>query len=487
MISPDMSQKNHDSEPEIHASGLIARLTLFTACMIIMGNMIGSGVFKKSAPMAAEVQSPGLLIACWIIAGIVTLFGALSNAEVAGIIAEPGGFYQFFKRMYGRGFAFLYGWSSFTIIQTASVASIAYVFGESANSLFTFPRLPEVYEQWSVFGLFYPLDNMGVKAFTIATIVALSTANYFGAVFGGIIANISTALKLTGIALVVILGLAISNGAAENFVPLGPSETAKYNSSLGLFGAMFAAFLGAFWAYDGWNNITSLGAEVRNAKRNIPIALTVATLGVMAVYCIINAVYIYVLPVEKMAALTQQQNSIVAVEVMRSFMGERGATFIAVLILLSTFGATNCQLMPHSRVYFAMARDGLFFRAASKCHPQHRTPSNAIIIQAVWASMLVVSGTFDQLTDMVIFASFFFYGATAFGVFVLRRTMPDAPRAYKVPLYPFIPAFFVVFCVVLIVVTIFQAPKNAGIGIFLMLSAIPFYYLWKNRAETSDD
>ena len=164
-------------------------------------------------------------------------------------------------------------------------------------------------------------------------------------------------------------------------------------------------------------------------------------------------------------------------------MGDRGATLIAVLILLSTFGATNCQLMPHSRVYFAMARDGLFFRWASKCHPVHRTPSNSLIIQAGWASMLVLSGTFDQLTDMVIFASFIFYGATALGVFVLRRTMADAPRPYKVPLYPFVPAFFVVFCVVLVVVTIIQAPRDAGIGLALMLSAAPFYWLWRGRSE----
>jgi APA family basic amino acid/polyamine antiporter len=451
--------------------------------MIIMGNMIGSGVFKKAAPMAADVQSPGLLIACWIIAGVVTLFGALSNAEVAGIIAEPGGFYQFFKKMYGRGFAFLYGWSSFTIIQTASIASIAYVFGESANSLFTFPRLPASYEQWSVFGMFQPFDNMGVKAFTIATIVALTAANYMGVVFGGIIANISTCLKLAGIALVVVLGLTMGGGTLANFAPLGPSETAQYKTSLGLFGAMFAAFLGAFWAYDGWNNITSLGAEVRDAKRNIPLALTIGTACVMLVYCVVNAAYVYVLPVDKMAALAQQQNSIVAVEAMRSFMGDRGATFIAVLILLSTFGATNCQLMPHSRVYFAMARDGLFFRSASKCHPTHRTPSNALIIQGLWASILVISGTFEKLTDLVIFASFIFYGATALGVFVLRRTMPDAPRPYKVPLYPFVPAFFVAFCVALVVVTIIQAPKNAGIGVVLMLSAIPFYLLWRNRTD----
>jgi APA family basic amino acid/polyamine antiporter len=385
--------------------------------------------------------------------------------------------------MYGRAFAFLYGWASFTVIQSASIASIAYVFGQSANSLFAFPRLPELYEHWSILGLFFPLDNLGVKLFTIATILALTTANYFGVVFGGVIANISTCLKLLGIGVVVALGVTLGDSGAGRFHPVLADPAAHYATSLGLFGAMFAAFLGAFWAYDGWTNITSLGAEVRDAKRNIPIALIVATAAVVVVYMLINAAYLYVMPVRDMAALAQSQNSIVAVEVMRRLLGTHGATFIAVLILLSTFGATNCQLMPHSRVYFAMARDGLFFRTAAACHPIYRTPASSLIIQGVWASVLVLSGTFDQLTDLVIFASFIFYGAMAFGVFVLRRTMPDAPRPYRVPGYPVVPALFVLFCVVLVAVTIYQDPGNAGIGLLLIFSGIPFYFLWKDRGS----
>ena len=472
---------------ESHPSGLVAKLGLFTATMVMMGNIIGSGVFKKSAPMAAEVQSPGLLMACWLIAGIVTLLGALSNAEVASLIAEPGGFYQFFKRMYGRGFAFLYGWASFAVIQSASIASIAYVFGESANSLIHFPRLSAAYEEWSVFGLFHPLDNFGVKSFTIAAILALTIANYLGVVFGGVIANISTLLKLAGIAVLIVLGVTLGDGGAAHFTPLLAASSAHYGTSLGLFGAMFAAFLGAFWAYDGWNNITSLGAEVRNAKRNIPLALVMGTVGVIVVYMLANAAYLCVLPVQDMAALAQVQNSIVAVEAIRRILGSHGATFIAVLIMLSTFGATNCQIMPHSRVYFAMARDGLFFRSAGNCHPVYRTPSGSLIIQGVWASLLVLSGTFDQLTDMVIFSSFIFYGATALGVFVLRRTMPDAPRLYRVPGYPVVPAVFVLFCIVLVAVTIYQDPGNAGIGLLLILLGIPLYFCWRKRVPSAQE
>lgn len=471
--------------PEYHRSGLVMRLGLFTATMIIMGNMIGSGIFKKSAPMAAEVQSTGLLLACWAIAGVVTLLGALSNAEVAGLIAEPGGYYEFFKRMYGRFFAFLYGWASFAVIQTASVASIAYVFGESANALVAFPRLPEAYEQWSLLGVFYPLDNLGVKAFTIATIVALTTANYLGVLYGGVIANISTVLKLLGIAAVIVLALGFGEGGAAHFTATAAPKV-EYGSSLGLFGAMFAAFLGAFWAYDGWNNITSLGGEVRHAKRTIPLALTIGTSAVIAVYMLVNAAYLYVMPVNAMAELVNTQNTIVAVEAMRRALGGSGATFIAVLIMLSTFGATNCQLMPHSRVYFAMARDGLFFRGAVRVSPRYHTPSVALAIQGAWASVLVMSGTFDQLTDMVIFASFIFYGATAFGVFVLRRTMAGTPRPYRVPGYPVVPGLFVAFCMVLVVVTIYERPRDAGLGLALMASAVPMWWWWRRGKTTID-
>ncbi|MFA6241221.1 MAG: amino acid permease [Candidatus Hydrogenedentales bacterium] len=467
--------------PEVHSSGLVARLGLFTAIMIIMGNMIGSGIFKKAAPMAEQVQSPGLLMLCWVIAGAVSLFGALSYAELAGIIAEPGGQYVYLQRMYGRFFAFLYGWSSFAVIQTASISSIAYVFGQSANTLFHFPRLDAAYEQWSIFGLFYPLDNLGVKVFTVGAIAALTLANYFGVVFGGIIASIFTCLKLAGIALLIALGLMVGQGSMDHFRPWLANPDARYATDLGLFGAMFAAFLGAFWAYDGWNNITSLAAEVRRPKRNIPLALGLGTAGVMGVYLLVNAAYAYVMPVEEMASLAKQDNTIIAIEVMRKCVGPNGATFIAILILLSTFGATNCQLMPHSRVYFAMARDGLFFQGAAKCHPVHKTPSNSLLIQAAWASMLVFSGTFDQLTDMVIFASFIFYGATALGVIVLRRAMPDAPRPYKVTAYPFVPLAFVAFCAVLVVVTIYQSPRNAGIGLVLVLSGVPLYWVWGRK------
>ncbi|GMW01871.1 MAG: amino acid transporter [Candidatus Hydrogenedentota bacterium] len=478
-----MSTQGDPVKTPVHSNPatLLPRLGLFTAVMIIMGNMIGSGVFKKAAPMAAEVQSAGLLLAAWLVAGIISFFGALANAEVSGMIADPGGQYAFFKRMYGRLFAFMFGWTQFAVIGTASIASIAYVFGESSNALYEFPRLPQSWDEWTVLGIFQPFNNFGVKAFTIATIILLSAANYFGVVYGGLIASISSILKLTGLGLLVVFGLFFAHGTSANLSPFGVNPDAAYATGLGLTGAFYAAMLGAFWAYDGWMNITYLGGEVKNPNRTIPLALGLGVGGVVAIYLIVNLTYLYVMPVSEMAALTTEQNRIVAIEVVRKGVGGNAALLVTLLIMLSTFGAVNCSLLPTSRMYFAMARDRLFFESVGHCHPKYRTPTSSIVFQAVWASLLVLSGSFDQLSDMVIFASFIFYGASAFGVFVLRRTMHDTHRPYRVHGYPVVPALFVLFCASLVLVTIWQRPRDAGIGLALILSGLPFYVFWARK------
>jgi len=285
-----------------------------------------------------------------------------------------------------------------------------------------------------------------------------------------------------GILVIIFLGLTLSDGAVSNLSPLGASPTAQYGTSLGLFGAMFAAMLGAFWAYDGWNNIGYLGGEIKNPKRNIPLALFIGVGVVMAIYLLINFVYLYVMPVNEMMEIANRENTIIAVEVMRKFIGNGGALFISILIMISTFGTTNGTILASSRIYFAMAKDNLFFKSAGNIHPKFKTPYTSLIMQGIWASLLVLSGTFDQLTDMLIFASFIFYGAGAFGVFILRKKMKDSHRPYKAIGYPIIPLIFVLFCITLVVVTIIQNPRDAGIGLVLVFSGIPFYLFW-NRKE----
>ena len=468
-----------NTQSKVHSSGLLTKLGLFTALMIVISSMIGSGIFKKIAPMAGELNSGGLILICWLVAGIITLLGSATNAEIAGLIAEPGGQYVYFKKMYGKGFAFLYGWSCFSVIQSASIASIGYVFSESVNAILPLPRLSGSLESFSILGLFTPLDNFGVKALTITTILFLTAANYIGVVIGGYINNIFTVLKVLGIIIIIILGLTISGGQIENAAPLLEAPDTEYSSSLGLFGAMFAAMLGAFWAYDGWNNIGYLGGEVKNPKKNIPIALFVGVSIVIVVYMITNFTFLYIMPVDEIVNIAKTENSIIAVEVIRKFLGSEGAFLISVLIMVATFGTTNGSVLASPRIYFAMARDKVFFKSAGNCHSRFRTPHTSLLIQGVWSSVLVLSGTFDQLTDMLIFASFIFYGSGAFGVFVLRKKMKDVHRPYKVFGYPWIPGFFVLFCILLVVVTIIQNPRDAGIGFLLVLIGLPLYFIWK--------
>jgi APA family basic amino acid/polyamine antiporter len=244
---------------------------------------------------------------------------------------------------------------------------------------------------------------------------------------------------------------------------------------------MFAALLAAFWAYEGWNTVGFIGGEIKNPNRNLPLALFFGMLAIIGVYVLVNFTYLYVLPIDRFVEIDKTQNEIAAVAVVRHFAGEIGAIIISIVILITTLGCTNSTILMPPRVYNAMAQDGLFFKKAADIHPKYNTPNNAIWIQGVWACLLVLSGSFDQLTDMLIFAAFFFYGATAFGVFIMRRREPDAERPYRVWGYPVVPALFVIFCAALIVITCIEKPREAGIGVVLMLTGVPFYLYWNKK------
>jgi len=239
--------------------------------------------------------------------------------------------------------------------------------------------------------------------------------------------------------------------------------------------------LAAFWAYEGWNTVGFLGGEIKEPHRNLPLALFAGMMIIIGAYVVVNFTYLYVLPVDQIIDAHQSQNQIAAVAVVRHFAGDTGATLISIVILVTTLGCTNATILMPPRVYNAMAKDGLFFRRAADIHPAFHTPNPALWMQGIWASLLVLSGSFDQLTDMLIFAAFFFYGATAFGVFVMRRREPNAERPYKVWGYPVVPALFVLFCAALIVITCINHPREAGIGTALMLTGVPMYFFWNRK------
>ncbi|MEZ4964702.1 MAG: amino acid permease [Saprospiraceae bacterium] len=459
---------------------LIRSLTLGAATILVVSSVIGSGVYKKVAPMSAELLSPSLVLWAWVLAGFISLCGALSNAEIAGMMADSGGEYVYFRRIYGRFMAFLWGWSTFAVIKTAAVASIAYVFSQSFNAIVPLPHLPESIENIE-FLVFKPFENAGVKALTISLILVLTFLNARGLKGAAALSTWITRLVIVGLSLIVISCLVYGGGSFSNFNTPATAYVPHHWTDFVFIKAMFAALLAAFWAYEGWNTVGFIGGEIINPNRNLPLALFAGLMVIIGAYALVNFTYLYVLPIDRIVDAHYQQNEIAAVAVVRHFAGDTGAVLISVIILITTLGCTNATILMPPRVYYAMAKDGLFFPRAAEIHPKYHTPNPALWMQGLWACLLVLSGSFDQLTDMLIFAAFFFYGATAFGVFVMRRREPDAERPYRVWGYPLVPALFVLFCAALIVITCINHPREAVLGIVLMLTGVPMYFWWAGK------
>ena len=456
---------------------LVRGLTLTAAVMLVAGSMIGSGIFRKPATMASQLGSPELLLFVWIAAGLITLIAVLVNAEVAGMIDATGGQYVYFRKMYGDFTAYLYGWSILSVIQTGSQAAIAYAFAEYLGYFFKYPQLPQSWQEFAVFmplvGDIHPFADFGTKAVAIFVTAFLTGVNYAGVIFGGSVQTIVTFIKIASILLITFLLLFIGNGSFSNvytgFV-LPHKSTASFISMLGL------AFAGAFWAYDAWNNITFVSGEVKNPTRNVPRALIYGTLIVICVYVLINTAFLYVLPIDEMA-----KSPLVAATAAEKIFGSNGASLISIAVIISTFGALNGSILATARVPYAMARANLFFKSLGNVHPQFGTPHTALLVQGVWSCVLVLSGSFDMITDYVIFASWLFYMLGAFGVFILRKKMPDVPRPYKVWGYPYTPAIFVIFAFLFLVNSIVSDTQNAMMGLILVASGLPFYFFWKYR------
>lgn len=454
---------------------LVRSLTLTTAITLVISSVIGSGVYKKIAPMSAELQSPSLVLWCWLAAGIISLCGALSNAEIAGMLADSGGEYVYFRRIYGKFTAFLWGWTTFAVIKTAAISSLAYVFAQSVNSLMPLPQLSEGVAKMEFLGL-APFDNLGVKALAIGLVLFLTWVNTRGLKGAAFLSGSITQLVIIGLTIIVLASWIFGSGKWTHIAT--PATTQTLHSTGAYVSAFFSACLAAFWAYEGWNTVGFIGGEIQNPNKNLPLALLGGMTAIMITYLLVNFTYMYILPIDDFITIYKTKNDIAAVAVMRTVGGNWGAMLLSVLICITTLGCTNSTVLMPPRIYYAMAKDGLFFKSAADIDPDSHTPNNALWMQGVWACVLIMSGSFDQLTDMLIFAAFFFYGATALGVFILRVREPNAVRPYKVIGYPVVPALFVLFCFGLVVNTILTKPHEAAFGILLMLTGIPFYFYW---------
>jgi APA family basic amino acid/polyamine antiporter len=476
-------------------AGLVPTLGLFSTVMMVVGSVIGSGIFKKSGIMAAQVGSPELLLIVWVLAGVITLFGALTNAEVAGIVPETGGQYAYFDRMFGPFFAYLYGWAVFAVIQTGSIAAVAYIFAEYATKFVPLPELPSSLASLSFHVPFVaditPFADIGTKGLAALLVVGLTAVNYLGVRFGGVVQNIFTIAKVAAMALLMLAAFLLPTGGSVT--NLTTSSGIIHPAGLALFAAMMAAMQGAFWAYDGWNTISYIGGEVKQPRRNIPLGLAIGMGVVIVIYLLVNLAYAYVLPVDVMA-----HSKLVAADVAeKCFSG--GGRWIAAAVMVSTFGTANGMILASARVYFSMSRRNVFPRFLGRTHPRFHTPAASLIVQGLWSTLLLLSGTFDTLTDMLIFVSWIFYVAGAYGVFVLRRKMPDTPRPYKVPGYPFVPWIFITFAAIYLAFTVYNditgyraaiaagtpARMDSVFGVVLVLAGAPIYWFYRSKPKTS--
>lgn len=462
-------------QPKKPATDLKKSLSLTAAIMAVAGSMIGSGIFRKPSTMADQLMSPELLIIVWIAAGLITFIGALSNAEVSGMIEATGGQYVYFRKMFGEFTSFIYGWSVLSVIQTGSQAAIAYVFGEYLCYFIKFPLLPESISNFTLFmplvGNIYPFAEWGPKLIAILCILFLTGINYLGILFGGLVQTVVTFIK---IATMIFLSFALFIFGSGNVENLSSGFSMSPEVSSNLLVLLGLSLSGAFWAYDGWNNVTFISGEVKNPKRNIPLGLMFGTLIVIVLYVIINLAYLYVMPIKEIA-----NSPLVAATAAEKIFGMYGGSIISIAVIVSTFGALNGSLMASARVPFAMAHEKMFFKWLGKVHPRYATPHTSLVVQGVFSSVLVLSGSFDTITDYVIFATWFFYMLTAFGVIVLRKKMPDAPRPYKVIGYPYTIWFFVIFSFVFLINSIISDTENAAMGMILIMTGLPLYFFWK--------
>lgn len=454
---------------------LVRTLGLGYVVIFVVANIIGSGVYKKIAPMASELHSASWILLAWIVGGVITLFGALSNAEVAGLLADTGGDFVYFKKIYNRFFAFLYGWSLFTVIQTATISSLAYVFAQSLNSIVPIPELFSSISSVSIAGVFYPFQDFGIKLIAIVLILVLTFLNISGLKGGAGLSRAILLMVCAGLALIVIFGLSSRESNPSALVNF--KDVTEKTVTLSSF---YTAMLAAFWAYQGWVSVGYIGGEVKNPNRNIPRGIVMGVFVVIAIYLLVNLTYISIMPISQLEAVHAAGNQIAAIEVVKSFWGYGGGLFISLLILATTLGCTNASILTGARPYYAMANERLFFSGIGKLNKAN-VPGNSLLWQGIWAAVLVLSGTFDQLTDMIIFAVFIFYGATSIGVFILRRRMPDAHRPYKAWGYPVVPAIYILFCIGLFLNTIITRPREAAIGMFLILLGIPVYFFLHKR------
>ncbi len=471
-------------------------LGLFDATMIVAGSMIGSGIFIVSSDITRNVGSAGWLIAVWVITGFMTISAAVSYGELSSMYPKAGGQYVYLKEAYNPMMGFLYGWSFFAVIQTATIAAVAVAFSRYTSYLI--PAVSENNILLSVGSSDNPFTISAAQLLGIALIVFLTYTNTRGIKGGKLIQTTFTSAKLISLFGLIIFGFLLvkenfwdANWAtgmnAKSFTGDAAAPLASGWESISgtvLIGAIAASMVGSIFSSDAWNNVTFIAGEVRNPQRNIGLSLFLGTLIVTIIYVSANLMYLYVLPLDGIAFA---QNDRVAISAAQRIFAEAGAVIIAVMIMVSTFGCNNGLFLAGARVYYTMAKDGLFFRKTSELN-KNAVPGYALWIQCLVASLLCLSGSYGNLLDMIAFVVVLFYALTIAGIFILRKKRPDLPRPYKAFGYPVLPVIYIILAIIFCVFLIKLKPLYAGIGLAIVLLGVPLYYLAasKNKMNVAD-
>ena len=496
-------------QPQAAEAELIKAMGLTSATMLVMGSMVGSGIFLVSADIARITDSPALLLGAWVITAVMTIIAALSYAELGAMMPRTGGQYVYLRESLGPLWGFLYGWTFFLVIMTGTIAAVAIGFGKfvgvfvpwvsSSNWIVRFGEIPMLGGRVSV-----GLNTQNLVA--ILSVALITWINIRGVKLGSLVQNVFTFAKIAALVGLVGLGLTIGSNPdaiAANFganfwrnagwesthrIASGLSGADVFISSLAV---LFVAQAGSMFSADAWNNAAAAAGEIENPRRNVALALTIGAGTVVLLYVLANLVYLMVLPFDgSPAGASVMERGIkyaaedrVATAVMQRMFGSTGAYVMAIAILISTFGCNNGLILGGARVYYAMARDGLFFRNVARVHPRYRTPHVSLLAQGAWTAILCISGSYSQLVDYTMFAVVLFYILTIIGLFRLRWTRPDAPRPYKAAGYPLLPALYILMAAYFDFVLLQYKPQYTWPGLFIVLLGIPVYFLWSRPSQ----
>ncbi len=427
-------------------------LTRFDLTMIAIGSTIGSGIFLTPALIAHTLPSTPLIVMVWLTGGVMALAGALTFAELGGLMPGAGGVYVYLCEAYGPLAGFLYGWAYFLVVNTGGIAALSLAFA-------------------TYLGYFIPLSPAGVTASAVAGLVIVTILNVRGVKIGGLFSDVFTILKLWGILFLIVVGLGWGSLGRLDFAAPLQVFPGGVGSALGV------AMVGVLWSYGGWQHASFAAAEAKDPKRTVPFAMIAGAIVVVAVYLLANLAYMMLLPVASIGASGR-----VAADAMESVLGPAGGRIIAGAIFISTFGTAGIYTLTAPRIYFAMARDGLFFRSVAAVHPRYGTPAVAIMVQTAWAILLVLFwGTFENLISYVVFTDWIFFALAASSVFVLRRRRPSADRPYTTPWYPFTPLLFIAIAVWFVLNTLISRPQEAWAGLLFLALGVPVFYYWRSR------